>query len=47
LGEAARLGHVAFWAGGKILWDGPAMRVTEPASANAFVGREYRKGWEI
>jgi len=28
-------------------WDSEALRVTNFADANAFVGRKYRKGWEI
>jgi hypothetical protein len=47
IGEIARLGHVAFYAGGSIEWDGPAMKVTDKPEANQYVGREYRKGWEI
>jgi predicted dehydrogenase len=47
LGEAARLGAVAFWAGGAIDWDGPAMKVTNNAGADQYLGREYRKGWEL
>ena len=30
-----------------IKWDGPNMRVTNYDAANAWVKREYRKGWEI
>ena len=29
----------------KLLWDGTAMKVTNFDEANAFVKREYRKGW--
>jgi predicted dehydrogenase len=47
MGEIARLGHVAFYAGGSIEWDGQAMKVTDTPEANQYVGREYRKGWEI
>ena len=28
-------------------WDGEAMKITNYKPANAWVGREYRKGWEI
>ncbi len=31
----------------KLLWDGPAMRITNLEEANQFVGRTYRPGWEI
>jgi hypothetical protein len=47
LGEAARLIHVAFYAGEKIEWDGDNMRITNLPDANQYVRREYRKGWEL
>jgi predicted dehydrogenase len=47
LGEAARLIHVAFYAGEKIEWDGDNMRITNLPGANQYVRREYRKGWEL
>ncbi|HOJ61325.1 MAG TPA: Gfo/Idh/MocA family oxidoreductase [bacterium] len=28
-------------------WDGPAMRFTNNKEANAYVTKEYRKGWEL
>jgi predicted dehydrogenase len=28
-------------------WDGPNMQITNVKEANAFVRREYRKGWEV
>ena len=31
----------------KLLWDGKNMRITNLEEANQFVGRNYRKGWEI
>ncbi len=31
----------------KLLWDGPNMKVTNFDDANAFVKREYRKGWSL
>ncbi len=31
----------------KLLWDGNAMKITNLDEANQFVGREYRKGWEL
>lgn len=30
-----------------IEWDGPNMRITNIPAANAFLRREYRKGWEL
>lgn len=31
----------------KLLWDGDDMRITNLEKANQFVGRTYRKGWEL
>jgi predicted dehydrogenase len=31
----------------KLLWDGKNMKITNYEPANAFVKRDYRKGWEI
>ena len=31
----------------KLLWDGNNMRITNLEQANQFVGRTYRKGWEL
>ncbi len=31
----------------KLLWDGDAMKITNLEAANQFVGRDYRKGWEL
>ncbi len=28
-------------------WDGPNMKITNVPAANAFLKREYRKGWEV
>ena len=47
LAEAVLLGCVAHKAGKKIEWDAQALRITNAAEANRFLGREYRKGWEI
>jgi len=29
------------------LWDGEAMKIKNLEAANQFVGRDYRKGWEL
>lgn len=47
LTEANHLGNVAFRAGGKILWDALAMRVTNNEAANAFCSRKPREGWSL
>lgn len=36
-----------FFARKKLLWDGENMRITNLEAANQFVGRTYRKGWEV
>ena len=30
-----------------LLWDGEGMTVTNDKEANAYVRREYRKGWAL
>jgi hypothetical protein len=31
----------------KLLWDGEKMKIKNLEEANAFVSKEYRKGWEL
>ncbi|MFT7002205.1 MAG: hypothetical protein ACJAVW_003243, partial [Spirosomataceae bacterium] len=31
----------------KLLWDGENMRITNIEEANQYVGRTYRKGFEV
>jgi hypothetical protein len=31
----------------KLLWDGENMQITNLKEANQFIGRNYRKGWEL
>jgi predicted dehydrogenase len=46
--EAVLLGNLAIWfAGQKLLWDGPNMRVTNFAEANDLVKPLYRAGWSL
>jgi hypothetical protein len=45
LTEVMLLGIVALRAGKKIDYDGANMRVTNVASANDFLRRDYRQGW--
>jgi predicted dehydrogenase len=40
-------GKQDFFARKKLLWDGLNMKITNQEEANQFVGREYRKGWEV
>ena len=40
-------GKMDFYARKKLLWDGENMRITNLEEANQFVGRSYRKGWEV
>jgi len=47
LTEAVLLGNVAFRAQTPIEWDGAGMTVTNSDEANAFVSKEYHKGWEV
>ncbi|MCK4887322.1 MAG: Gfo/Idh/MocA family oxidoreductase [Planctomycetes bacterium] len=47
LTEIVLLANVALRAGEKIEWDGPNMRVTNVAEANAYVRRLYRGGWSL
>jgi predicted dehydrogenase len=47
LTEAYLLGNIALKLNRKIEWDAQAMRVTNLESANQYVGRDYRKGWEL
>jgi predicted dehydrogenase len=47
LTEANHLGNVAHRAGGKILWDAKAMRITNNEAANRFLSRVPRDGWKL
>tara|TARA_B100001989_G_scaffold251191_1_gene229853 strand:+ start:92 stop:1546 length:1455 start_codon:yes stop_codon:yes gene_type:complete len=40
-------GRLDFYARKKLLWDGDNIKITNLDEANQFVGRKYRKGWEI
>ena len=46
LAEAVLLGNVAYRAGKEITWDAAAGK-TSGLNADQFLGREYRKGWEL
>jgi len=47
LTEAVLLGTVAYRVGQKIEWDAEHLKATNCPQADAFIKREYRKGWEI
>ena len=47
LTETVLLGTVALEAGEKVEWDAANMRVTNVKTANQYVSKEYRKGWEF
>lgn len=48
LTEFTLLGNLAMKAGAgkKVMWDGPAMKVTNLQELNAWVKRPYRKSWQ-
>ncbi|MCC6265180.1 MAG: Gfo/Idh/MocA family oxidoreductase [Bryobacterales bacterium] len=45
--EQMMLGLVAHRAGKKLEYDGAAGRITNAPEANAYLAREYRKGWTL
>jgi predicted dehydrogenase len=47
LTEAVLLGNVAYRCGEPITWDAAAGTVTNTKAAAQYLGREYRKGWEL
>ena len=47
LNETMNLGVVAMLADQAIEYDGAAGRITNVADANQYLGRQYRKGWEL
>ena len=40
-------GRMDYYGRKKLLWDGENMKITNLKEANQFVGRTYRKGWEM
>jgi len=40
-------GQIEYYGRKKLLWDGEKMTITNLEAANQFVGRTYRKGWEV
>lgn len=47
LTEAVLLGNVAYRTGKKLQWDAANLKATNCPEADAFLRREYRKGWEL
>ena len=47
LTESNHLGNVAHRVGKKLQWDAEKMRATNAPAADAFLQREYRKGWTL
>jgi predicted dehydrogenase len=47
LTEANHLGNVAFRVGKKLIWDPVTMTAKGCPEADAFIRREYRKGWKL
>jgi predicted dehydrogenase len=46
--ETVLLGNLAIWyAGQKLEWDGPNMKVTNFAEANELVKPKFREGWKL
>ena len=39
--------QIDYYGRKKLLWDGNKMKITNIEEANQFVGRTYRKGWEV
>ncbi len=48
LTEMVVMGNLSlFFPGQKLLWDGPAMKVTNVEEANQYVNPAYRQGWAL
>jgi hypothetical protein len=47
LTEVMLLGVVSLRANAKLHYDGGAMRITNPVSANEYLRRDYRRGWSL
>jgi predicted dehydrogenase len=45
--EAYQLGNIALRIGHRVEWDPHAFRITNCREANQFLGREYRRGWDL
>jgi predicted dehydrogenase len=47
LAEAVLLGNVAYRCGKDLTWDTATGKVTNTPEAELYLGRDYRKGWEL
>ncbi len=47
LTESNHLGNIAYRVGKRLEWDAEAMRIRNAPQAEQYLGREYRKGWEL
>lgn len=47
LTETALLGNVAHRVGKRLEWDAVKLKATNAPEADAYLRREYRKGWEL
>ena len=47
LTEMVLIGNLAVRTGQRVEWDAEKMRSTNVPEANQYVGRDYRKGWEL
>jgi predicted dehydrogenase len=47
LTEANHLGNVAYRVGKKLEWDADKLRAKNAKEADAYIRREYRKGWDL
>ena len=45
--EVVLLGNLAIRTGKKLHWDAKNLKATNAPEADAFIRREYRKGWEV
>ena len=47
LTETVLLGNAAYRVGEKLAWDAKTLKATNCPKADAFIRREYRKGWKL
>ena len=45
--ETFNLGYIALRTNQRVDWDPVARKITNNTNANQYLGREYRKGWEL